>query len=568
MVQTLDGLLHSRDILRFILETRSCAVAHPPRGRGRGHSLCPTLSHIRSVPFPDFESTRPSDGRPGIRSPLARVKLGHIAVSLSIAAAACDGGPSIRPLAGAPLVQSGPLRLRPIVFATDDYYIAPTKTRAEEGWLRVPERHDSATGRSYELHFIRFKAADREAGFPIVFLAGGPGGSGSRSAAGDRFQLFMKLRKAGDVIALDQRGVDPSEPHPICPGGWSYPLDQPLNDSVMERAVGPWLARCAAYWRDSLDIAAFSTRESAEDLEDLRRSLGVEKLSLWGISYGTHLALAYIRKYPERVHRAILAGVEGPDDTRKLPAKLGLSLKMLDSVLATDRDAREAVPDFLPRLRASVQKLAEHPVTVEVHDPRTGKPHRVTVGANDLRRAVFFAQAERATITETFPRVARVLDGDYLPLAEFAYRTRQPQTDLVMSISNDCASGVSEARSAVIRAQSDTALLGDIGTLRLRTFCKHWPIPDLGDAFRAPIQANVPVLAISGTLDNRTPPSNAREALAGFPQTRHLIIEGGSHGDDLFLSDDRLANAMLSFLRTGDPGIARIVLEPVSFGLP
>ncbi|MDQ3950662.1 MAG: alpha/beta hydrolase [Gemmatimonadota bacterium] len=497
-----------------------------------------------------------------------RIPAAIASLALVVAAAACDSGPSIRPVAGATLLRRGELTTRPIVFATDDYYVRPAKTEAEEGWLRVPENRQRPTGRHVQIHFVRFPSRAARPAYPIVYLAGGPGGSGTRSAAGDRFPLFMHLRDAGDVIALDQRGVAFTMPSPACPGSWSYPLDRPLDEGTLTTVMTPWLRHCAEHWKDSLDLSAFTARESADDLEDLRRALGVEKLSLWGISYGTHLALAYTRRYPHRVHRAILAGVEGPDHTWKLPANVERSLRRLDSALAADPRARARVPDFLPRLRRTLAQLSREPATVEIEDSRTGERRRVTVGVLDLQRALFFAQRERETIAEIFRRVAPVLDGDYAPLAEFAYRTRLERGDLVMALSTDCAAGATAARRELIQRQVNSALLGDVANLDLRVTCGAWPVAPLDEEFRAPVRAVVPVLAISGTLDNRTPPENAEEVLAGFPNGSHLVINGAGHDDDLFLSSPKIPDAMLRFLLTGDPGVRTIELRPIRFKLP
>ena len=44
--------------------------------------------------------------------------------------------------------------------------------------------------------------------------------------------------------------------------------------------------------------SGYTTVQSADDLEDLRRALGARKIDLWGISYGTHLAMAAMRRHP------------------------------------------------------------------------------------------------------------------------------------------------------------------------------------------------------------------------------------------------------------------------------
>ena len=78
---------------------------------------------------------------------------------------------------------------------------------AELGAFEVPERRANPASRRITLRFVRFRSTAAKPGAPIVYLAGGPGASGIRTAAGPRFPLFMALRALGDVIALDQRGV-------------------------------------------------------------------------------------------------------------------------------------------------------------------------------------------------------------------------------------------------------------------------------------------------------------------------------------------------------------------------
>lgn len=490
------------------------------------------------------------------------------AAALLLAAGACDSGPVVRPIAGAPITRSGNLSIRPVIFATDDYYIAPEKTRAEQGRLRVPEQRDSVTGRFFEIHFVRFKSTSKQPSYPIIYLAGGPGSSGSASAAGDRYPVFMHLRRAADVIALDQRGVRPSTPAPVCPGRWDYPLDRPLEESTLREVVGPWLRRCADYFRDSVDIAAFNASESADDIEDLRKALGVEKVSLWGISYGTHLGLAYMRKYPGRVHRAILAGVEGPDHTWKLPARIEASLRRVDSAVASDSRARARVGQLIPRLRTTLARLAAQPAIGHAVDRRTKQTYRVTVGPLDLQQAVYFAQGERESIERMLTRLADVLDGRYDALAQFAYDTRVDNTELVMALSTDCAAGATAQRRTLIESQAATGVLGDVANLALRTRCSSWPVPYLGDSMRVAFSSDAEVMAISGTLDNRTPPENAEDVLRHFPKAHHLVLDGASHDDDLFLSHREIRGAMLRFLQTGNPGVARLRLEPIRFDLP
>jgi|SRR5919108_1743381 pimeloyl-ACP methyl ester carboxylesterase len=495
--------------------------------------------------------------------------LRHIVVVLMTlpVALACDAGPPLRPLEGARALQEGPLTLTPIEFATTDFYFRPTKTRAEEGRLRVPENRRRPTGRALELRFVRFAARSSEKGPPIVNLAGGPGASGIWSASGDRYDLFMKLRRAGEVIALDQRGAGFSRPTPVCPGVWNYPLDRPHDDDTLAAVLAPFLRRCVAAFADSLDVTAFTTVESADDLEDLRRALKADQLSLVAISYGTHLALAYLRKYPNRVARAVLAGVEGPNHTWKLPLNIDAVLRRVDSAIAADPRAHRAIPDFLRSLRTTLAQLDAHPVTLDVAHPRTQKRLRVTVGGNDLRRAVYNVMGERERIEAMLKRLIPTMQGDYTALAQRAALTRLENEELVMSLSIDCSSGATSPRLDLISRQSEDAILRDVANGYLRATCRTWPHEDLGDSFRAPIQSSVPALFISGTLDPRTPIANAEEVAGGFPNGRHIVIEGGAHDDDLLISSPRIGDLITRFLAGDDVEAQRITLTPLRFSL-
>jgi pimeloyl-ACP methyl ester carboxylesterase len=473
-------------------------------------------------------------------------------------------GPILGPTG--PAVVEGALTLTPIRFATTADAPRSAVIDAQEGRLRVPERHAAPQGRQIGVHFVRFPSTTSRPGPPIVYLAGGPGGSGTWSAAGDRFPLFQKLREVADVIAYDQRGTWGTDPYMVCPERWSYPLDRPWGEETLSATIAPYLKGCAAHWGARADLPAYNTVESAEDLEALRVALGTEELTLWGISYGTHLALAYVRAHPNRVHRAILAGVEGPDHTWKLPARIDAVLRRVDEAIRADRRARAESTDFLGSLQKRVAQLESEPVAVGVEHPESGKKVTVVVGAGDLQGAVYEALGEREDIEKLLVRGLPVLQGDLTNLALFALDSRLNNRGLVMSLSMDCASGATATRRAAIDEQEQTSLLGDPNEW-LRVACAHWPVAALDDAFRSPVEADVPVLFISGSLDVRTPPENAEDVLAGFPNGRHLVIEGGSHDDDLFLSSPEIAETMIGFLRGEEPK-GRIVLEPLRFELP
>src|SRR6185436_5509060 len=229
-------------------------------------------------------------------------------------------------LIAAAILTATTLSAAPATFKPHEYVAGDgTKIAADLGEFSVPENRTKPGSRTIKLRFVRFKSTSPNPGNPIVYLAGGPGGSGIESARGTRFPLFMAMREFGDVIALDQRGINESEPDMRCTEPYLIPPGEPVDRAKGGAIVAESMRKCAA--RLGVDLTAYNTRESAADLDDLRKALGAKKLVLWGISYGTHLSSAMLRYHPDAVDRVILAGIEGPDDTYKLPSDQQLLLE-------------------------------------------------------------------------------------------------------------------------------------------------------------------------------------------------------------------------------------------------
>ena len=468
---------------------------------------------------------------------------------------------ALLPAAAAAQRKAGDLVLKPYVFEN----AKGEKVDAELGLLLVPENRSDPQSNLIELAFVRFKSTSKAPGPPVVYLAGGPGGSGTGTAMGSRFPLFMAMREAGDVIAFDQRGTGMSKPNLFCPNQFNLPLDAAPTREAFVRAYNGAAKDCASYWTrmQRVDLRGYNTNESADDLEDLRRALGARQISLWSISYGTHLALAAIRRHPQSIHRAILAGTEGPDHTYKLPSNIEKHLDDLSAVVRADPGLGKEIPDFKGLMKSVLDRLEKEPATVEVTDPLTKLPVKVIV--NKFVMQFLVANNIGTTVTLTFPAAFyRASKGDYADVARAWLNSTRGQGS-AMSLMMDCASGMTAARRERVKREAGGTLLGDLMNDPFPGACEGLGAPDLGDEFRSPVRADVPVLFISGTLDARTPVSNAEEYRAGFPDSTHLVIEGAVHSDPLFLSSPRIKEAMLEFLSGRKVSATRITLPPMKF---
>lgn len=442
--------------------------------------------------------------------------------------------------------------------------------KAERGTLWVPAVRSNPDSGLYKLGFIRFKSTSNNPGPPIVYLAGGPGGSGIESARGGRFPLFMAMREFGDVIAFDQRGTGISTPRPIITIRPDYPLDKPIDfDRFMKPLIAQAKTELDSLVADGLDLKSFNTEESADDLNDLRIALGAEKISLWGISYGTHLGLSTIRRHGDFIHKAILAGLEGPDQSIKLPSDQEALLEDIARRVKADPVLGEHFPDLMGRIRSVLDNLEKHPVTVQARDPESRSRMDVLIDKYTMQfhtASLLGTTSSSRTIPQLYYRASQ---GDFKTVANSALRLRRgANRQYVMALLMDCASGATQARLARIQKEAKENLLAQTINFIFPDICQACGDIDLGDEFRGPLESNVETLFISGTLDGRTSVANAQALIPGFSNSQHLIIEGAGHSDELFLSSPEILTTMQEFMRGQPLSTNRIELPPMSFAKP
>jgi pimeloyl-ACP methyl ester carboxylesterase len=438
---------------------------------------------------------------------------------------------------------------------------------AELGRLVVRENRSSPKTNLIELAFVRLKSTAEKPGFPVVYLDGGPGSSAINIArAPEYMRAFMKLREVGDVILLDQRGVGRSKPNLSRLSSEALPLDVFADNDVALRAFRERTVAAVNYFRSQgVDIQAYNTIESANDVDDVRKALGAEKLNLVGFSYGTHLGLACIRYHGPNLNRVVLIGTEGPDHTNKLPSTSDTSLKRLAKLAAAAPELEGKVPDLVGMLREVLTRLEKEPVTVQVTDQRTKKPVDLKIGKSGLQFLIMRDLGDSNDLP-IFPAWFYTMhQGDYSILSRFAEkRYNQFGAGIsLMTVVMDASSGTTKTRMAKIEEEAKTAMLGHMVNFPFPGIDEAVGSPDLGDKFRSAIHTSVPTLFFSGTLDNNTPPFQADEVRKTFRNSTHLIVENAGH--ESMLVDTRVQQAMVEYLRGGDVSKTKIALPPLKF---
>ena len=436
------------------------------------------------------------------------------------------------------------------------------ETDAERGFFEVPEDRRDPASRRISLSYVRFPSTAARPGPPIVYLAGGPGGTATGTATGPRFPIFMALREVADVIAFDQRGTGLSNHIPARPPSLA-PLPALTRDSLTRHFRDEFQTAWADWTRAGVAMRGYNTAESADDIDALRRHLGAEKIDLWGISYGTHLALSVLKRHGDRIGRVALASLEGQDQTVKRPAHLDAYLQRVDALLDADPAIRAAVPDLPALMRRVHDRLEAAPVALSVAGP--AGPIGLEVGGFAVQLLTGSLIANPGTLA-LLPGLYLALDaGQTDALAPFLGSMAGQLGVTGMPEAMDLASGISAGRLSLIEAEARTAVLGDALNFPMPHLLGAVEGVDLGDDFRAPFRIETPALLVAGTLDGRTPLEEQAEVAAQFQNRTQVTVENAGH--NVFESHPEVQDVLVRFFRGDAVADTSLSLPPPTFRL-
>lgn len=399
--------------------------------------------------------------------------------------------------------------------------------------LVVPaDRSDPASTAVVELAVAVLPATGRApADDPLLFLQGGPGGASVAwfDEWGD--PPFSSLRRDRDVILLDQRGTGYSTPTLGCDGSWG----------VVGRELAAPLRAC----RDAAVAAGavldgVSTREHAADVADLREAMGVETWNLFGISYGTRVALAVLRDHPEGVRSVVLDSAY-PLDVDGLREQVP---NAADAFAAIDRacdldDRCSEHGDLEDNLVAVAAALDAAPVTFE----------GVRYDGPTLTNSVIGAMYD-AELLGDLPRIlARATDDPESAIRELerwdvGWSAHRPAVRSAVP-----AYGDSDGTLFVVQCREEY-LVGDVlatkaeladvlppfrdaGMRNLEEYeaaCRALGISPDPELDRRPAVSDVPTLVLAGGFDPVTPPAWGHHAARTLSAATVVELPSASHG--------------------------------------
>ncbi|GAC1395565.1 MAG: alpha/beta fold hydrolase [Chloroflexota bacterium] len=414
------------------------------------------------------------------------------------------------------------------------------------GYLVVPEDRRNPSGPAVRLAVAIFKSpSPAPAPDPIIMLQGGPGVALLQDLGpAVTPDLTSVLAGPRDLILLDQRGTGYSRPLLLCPEFATLKYES-LNTNLPAAAqIGENVAaaqRCRArLTAQGIAVGAYSTASDAADVEDVRRALGYRLVNLYGVSYGTRLALAVMHSYPAGVRSVVLDSVVPAQlDTATSGARtIKGAFEALFADCAASRACNGAYPHLAQTFYATAARLDAHPVTLSVTADSDGKTYKVLVTGATLIDITLNSLYQASIIPYVPGMIAGAAAGRYAVLSKVA-GTVEFQFDRAISYgmyySVQCGEEAPFTTvpkiTAAVRGLPPTlrsyVLDGAVNDLRV---CSTWHVPSVPKAERAPVRSAIPALILSGRYDPVTPPWTGALAARTLSRSYAYTFPGIGHG--------------------------------------
>ncbi len=435
--------------------------------------------------------------------------------------------------------------------------------KGTENLIFVPENRRDPASRHLALHYFHFPAREKSDLPPVAFLGAGPGEpysvrvfyDGDRAKAW-RFELDFVNQKR-DVLLINQRGNSdapglqiPNFRYRWKNGSFEEPLDLEIRGEYRRKAYQEAITR---YQSQGVDLRGYDIISFIDDIDAVRKHISAEKLALVGNSFASQWALGYIQRYPDRVDRALLSGIEPLDHNYDDPQGIWNVFERIEAYAEGDNSIANKLPEvgLTEAFKEIVRRLESAPVTVHLDIPQEEIDEQVIVGVDDFRfsRMDPFANSYRGEIGSWPKYITELYNGDYRTLA-LRSRGRGGRSHALMidALFNNSL-GISPERERELNNREARKWLGDLAShyTATRDIC---PATKVDPMFRKHVSHNIPMILIQGDMDLSTPYENATFLMQYLENGHLLTVKNGSHNAKraMIFGDSLLTERVYEFM--------------------
>ncbi|GAC1679853.1 MAG: hypothetical protein NVS9B9_00590 [Ktedonobacteraceae bacterium] len=411
------------------------------------------------------------------------------------------------------------------------------------GYVTVPESRQNPNGAKVQLAVAIFKSPNvQNDTSPVVRLEGGPGGPSldnwARYITSSNFSRFVFNH---DLIMFDQRGTGYSTPSLRCSEVLKLQYDTlNIHMSAIDSEHMQLQALQACHDRliqSGVELNAFNVLENAADVHDLIQALGYKQVNLYGVSYGTRLALTTMRLYPAVIRSVVLDSVYPPQKNRTdLPRSAQRVFNVLFQGCAANSQCAMQYPQLDSVFYQLVTDLNATPVHFQTTNAITGKIYTVEMAGDDFVFVLFSALYASSIIPALPKMIFQVRDHNYALLSQIYGLVEFDDTfSYGMFYSDEC----NEDWSFVTQNEINTATQGVPSQIQpalknslLLEYdaCHVWNVQKAPAVQKQPVVSDIPTLVLTDEYDPITPPENGKLAAQTLKNSYYFLFPGLGHG--------------------------------------
>jgi pimeloyl-ACP methyl ester carboxylesterase len=443
-------------------------------------------------------------------------------------AEACD----CRFLMDSSFVNSAPADLKPFFAAPFEKIDSSFKTRC--GYLIVPENRARKSSRMIKLPFIIVESKNpNKKKDPILYTAGGPGGSSLSWAIGATKSDLIRER---DCIALEQRGTRYALPHLR-----TFDLDNAIKESYRKNLnkdsmvlVGVKKYKQTLEQR-GIDLAGYNTDETVSDIHDLLNVLEIDSVNLFGISYSGGLMTAVLKKDPARIRSLVLDSplpIFTPIDEDE-PVNFNEALNVLFGHVEQDSTDRQLYSNLKQRFLEYFNSIAHQTFYQSYLEKGTADSVKIAYTKNELLAEIMDAMSNNTRRKEVAFMLTEMKGHHRVYIQNFLDDLfRKNQAPDGMRISVYCADQTAYHSEDVVRQIYSIYpyLTGYRINDVIRSMCDCWKVPPLKAATKLPYYSLKPVLLGDGEMDPNCRPLYIQRINHYMPNGQSFVFINRGHG--------------------------------------
>jgi len=402
--------------------------------------------------------------------------------------------------------------------------------KVECGNLSVPEDRSQPDSPLIQLHVAIVRSQSQNpAADPVVFLQGG-WSYPTLTYMAYLLPQFKDVLENRDLIFFDQRGVGYSQPSLDCPEIPTQVYQDTVQNVGRDERVQNYI-HAAQTCHDRLigegvNLAAYTTATTAADVNDLRIALGYSEWNLYGVSWGTTLALTVMHHFPTGVRSVILDSVYPPQENVFVEGAVTVerSFNLLAERCAADAECNRAYPDLIIVFYDLVAQLDANP--------------RGPMNGNGLIETLWGWLYSSEMISWVPMYIYDFHNGNWAslpsqPVSLALHDKPGPDTPSEgKKFSVICGEEVRFTSPEEIEAANATVnpRLVEFFNEPIFTICSFWGAKPADPVEHEAVVSDIPALILQGDYDPATPPAWAKLAVETLSKAQYFEFPGISHG--------------------------------------